>query len=84
MPFIGEFARSIGIDPKTVFQAIAPMLPGIGAAGLPGGQGGPGQPTAMDQVGSALGNAESMRSQAGGLGAAARGQSQVSMAGAQP
>ena len=88
MPFIGEFARSIGVDPKAVFMQIAPMLPGIQGAGMPGGQGmpqaGAGGPNAMDQAGSALQTAESIRSQAGGLGAAARGQSQVSMAGATP
>jgi hypothetical protein len=82
LPFIGEFARSIGIDPKTVFLAMPPPMP-LNPGGAPG-QAGPGQPTAMDQVGGSLAAAEGMRSQAGELGAAAKGQSMMSMAGAQP
>lgn len=77
LPFIGEFARSIGIDPKTVFLPPMPTMPGA-----PGGAGAP--PTAMDQVGNSMAAAESVRGQAGELGAAARGQSQVSMSGSQP
>lgn len=86
LPFIGEFARSIGIDPKTVFLGPPPTMPMMGQ-GQPPGPGGAaegGGPTAMDQVGSALQSAEQMRSGAGELGAAARGQSMVSMAGATP
>lgn len=82
MPFIGEFARSIGVDPKTVFLNIQPIL-GMGA-GAPPGPGGPTQPTAMDQVGSGIAAAENVRSMAGELGDAARGKAQMSMAGAQP
>jgi hypothetical protein len=82
LPFIGEFARSIGIDPKTVFLPPMPVMPMMGQ-GAPPGPGGP-QPTAMDQVGNSLAAAESMRSNAGELGAASKGQSMVSMAGAQP
>lgn len=85
LPFIGEFARSIGIDPKTVFLAIPPPISPMGneapaGPGVPAGA----SPTAMDKVGNAMSAVESMRSTAGELGAAARGQSQVSMAGAQP
>jgi len=84
LPFIGEFARSIGIDPKTVFLAAPPpmSLMGSGSPPGPGSAGTP--PTAMDQVGTSLATAESMRGNAGELGAAAKGQSQMSMAGAQP
>jgi len=86
LPFIGEFARSIGIDPKTVFLAMPPpMPPGMGSPGgapSPGGPSAPPQGGAMDQVGSAMANVEALRSNAGSLGAAARGRSQVSLAGA--
>lgn len=82
LPFIGEFARSIGIDPKTVFLPMPPPMPMMGSvAPAPGG---PAAPNAMDRVGSAMGAAENVRATAGELGAAARGQSMVSMAGAQP
>ncbi len=85
LPFIGEFARSIGIDPKSVFLAPPPPMPMMGQ-GAPPGPGGPGNPpsTAMDQVGNSLEMAEQMRSNAGELGAASKGQSMVSMAGAAP
>jgi hypothetical protein len=87
-PFIAEFARSIGVDPKSVWQVI-PQIPGLGGGGLPGGipggvQPSAGGPNAMDQATNAMQTAESVRSQAGGLGAAARGQAQMSLAGAQP
>jgi hypothetical protein len=80
LPFIGEFARSIGIDPKTVFLAAPPpMMPGMGGAAP--GPGIPGQPpppgNAMDQVGNAMAAAESMRHNAGELGAAAHGKAMV-------
>jgi hypothetical protein len=86
LPFIGEFARSIGIDPKTVFLGPPPPMPMMGQ-GTPPGPGGPAQPgqgNAMDQIGNSLATAESMRSNAGELGAASKGQSMVSMAGAAP
>lgn len=84
LPFIGEFARSIGLDPKTVFlpePMPMPMAPGMG-----GGDSGPGfggQPTAMDKVGDSMQAAESMRSMAGELGAQAHGKSMMAMNGAQ-
>jgi len=84
LPFIGEFARSIGIDPKSVFlPAPIPMPMPMNGQGAPPSPGGP-APTAMDKVGNALQTAESIRSNAGELGAAARGNSMMSMAGAQP
>lgn len=80
-PFIGEFARSIGVDPKSVWQAIPMGIPGMAPpGGMPGGQ----QPNAMDQAVSGVQKAESVRSMAGELGAAAHSGSQVSMSGAQP
>lgn len=84
LPFIGELARSVGIDPKTVFLPPMPQMPMMGQGGAPGPGGPAGQPNAMDQVGNSMAAAESMRSNAGELGAASKGQSMVSMAGAQP
>lgn len=64
-PFVEEFARGVGMNPKNVWLMI-PQMPGMM------NQGGGGQvPTAMDQVGSAMGEAGSVRSNAGELGAGA-------------
>lgn len=76
-PFIIEFARSVGVDPKPIAAALAlPPMPTMGG-GAPPGPGG--QPNAMDQVGNSIAAAESMRSNAGELGAAAHGKSMMAM-----
>lgn len=62
-PFIQEFARSVGMNPREVWSVI-PQLPG-----MPGQGGGPQLPTAMDRMGSQMSEAESVRSNAGALGA---------------
>lgn len=82
-PFLMEFARSVGVDPKAIAAALM-IQPPPPTMGSPGGSPGSPAPTAMDQVGDSLAAAESMRSNAGELGAASHGQSQVSMSGAQP
>jgi hypothetical protein len=82
-PFLIEFARDVGVDPKLVAQALMIQPPPLMPPGAPGSGGQP-QGNAMDQVGNSMASAESMRSNAGELGAASKGQSQVSMAGAQP
>lgn len=63
-PFVEEFARGVGMDPKSVWSSI-PQLPGMTA---PGGAPQPTMPTAMDRVGQM---AKSVRANAGSLGAAA-------------
>lgn len=72
-PFVEEFARGVGMNPKNVWQAV-PMLPGMT---LPG-QADQGQvPNAMNrQVGGGQETASGLRSQAGELGQGARGSSQ--------
>jgi hypothetical protein len=84
MPFVNEFARSVGVDPKSVWQAIPQGIPGMGGPGGAPNPPGGSQPNAMDQAVNGVHTAESIRGHAGELGAAARGQSQVSMSGAQP
>ena len=78
-PFLMEFARSVGVDPKPIAQALMlPSPPPMMGQGTPPGPGGPaqqGQPNAMDQVGNSMAAAESMRHNAGELGAAAYGKS---------
>lgn len=67
-PFVEEFARSIGMNPKVVWSAI-PQLPGLSE---PGNAPQPeAAPTAMDRVGNIQNQMESVRSNAGELGAAA-------------
>lgn len=75
-PFVEEFARAVGMNPKAVWQAI-PQLPG-----LPSPAGGPSLPGAMDRLTSQMSEAGSMRSNAGELGAEANANSQEQMAGA--
>jgi hypothetical protein len=65
-PFVEEFARGIGMNPSLVWSAI-PSTPGVYGPGQPGGS----PLTAMDQMGESLRQAESVRSNAGALGAAA-------------
>lgn len=77
MPFITEFARGVQVEPRQVAEAL--MAAAQAPMPMPG-QPGPGG--AMDQATSGVKNAESVRSNAGQLGAAAHGQAQVSMAGA--
>lgn len=63
-PWVEELARGVAIDPKLI--ATGPVMGGS-PMGIPGQA-----PTAMDQVGGALEQAQSVRSQAGELGAEAR------------
>jgi hypothetical protein len=75
-PFVEEFARDVGIDPKSVWMAVAPMAPQA-----PGGPNSPGvsgqQPTAMDRIGQMAEAANNVRSQAGELGAAAHNDAMI-------
>jgi hypothetical protein len=64
-PFVEEFARSIGMNPKSVWAAI-PQLPGVASQA-----GGPQVPSVMDRLGNSIHQAEGMRSMAGELGAGA-------------
>ncbi len=83
LPFIKEFSRAVQVDPKTVERALVASAMAGGIQGNPGSdpaaQGGQ-PPTAMDQVGNSLKTAESVRAQAGQLGAAAHGQAQMGAA----
>lgn len=67
-PFVEEFARGVGMNPKLVWSAVPP-LPGLTA---PGGAPQPNAPpTAMDRVGNIQNTMQSIRSNAGALGALA-------------
>jgi hypothetical protein len=67
-PFVEEFARGVGMNPKSVWSSI-PQLPGLTA---PGGAPQPGvAPTAMDRVSNIQNQMQSVQSNAGELGAAA-------------
>lgn len=62
-PFVEEFARGVGMNPKQVWDSMpAPMLPAPGQ-----GQ----APNAMDRIEQMVQQAQSVRSNAGELGAAA-------------
>lgn len=64
-PFVEEFARAVGMNPKTVWQAI-PQLPGVSSPA-----GGPQLPGAMDRLASGVQQAEGVRSIGGELGSMA-------------
>lgn len=66
-PFVEEFARSVGMNPKRVWQAI-PAMPGMIQPPSNAPQGQP-MPNAMDRVGALQAQMQSMRSQAGETGA---------------
>lgn len=68
-PFVEEFARGVGMNPKNVWQVI-PQIPGMMADTGPAG--GPPIQNAGGQAGQAMQQAASVRSQAGALGQAAR------------
>lgn len=70
-PFVEEFARGIGMNPKRVWKAV-PQMPGV-MAPPPGGAGGPPVPNAMDRIGAIQAQLQAVRSNAGELGQAARG-----------
>lgn len=72
-PFVEEFARGVGMNPKNVWQTI-PQIPGM----TPPGPGAP-LPNAMDRVGSQVQQAEGVRSNAGALGAGARQSSEAAL-----
>lgn len=75
-PFVEEFARGVGMNPKNVWQAI-PTIPGITPEGAAtGGQ----IPGAMDRVASGVANAEGVRNNAGALGAGARQSAEAALA----
>lgn len=69
-PFVEEFARGIGMNPKRVWKAI-PQMPGLMTAPQ-NAPGGPVLRDAMSRVGSMQSQLEAMRSKAGELGAGAR------------
>jgi hypothetical protein len=69
-PFVEEFARSVGMNPKRVWRAV-PAMPGLIQPPGNAPQGAP-MPNAMDRVGAVQSQMESMRSRAGEVGAAAR------------
>ena len=77
-PFVEEFAKSVGMNPKRVWRAI-PQLPGVVSQA-----GGPQIPGAMDRLSSGVQKAESVRSVAGELGANARGNAEAQLAVATP
>jgi hypothetical protein len=64
-PFVEEFARSVGMNPKQVWSVV-PRLPG-----MPGQAGGPVIPGVMDKMAGQMKQAEGVRSMAGELGAMA-------------
>lgn len=66
-PFVEEFARGVGMNPKSVWSQVNSMLPMMGTES-------PGNipPTAMDQAAQNMQMAESVRGRAGELGQAAR------------
>lgn len=66
-PFVEEFARGVDINPATVWSAM-PQIPGV----TMGGQ----MPSAIDRVGQMANQAQSVRSNAGELGALSHGQAQ--------
>lgn len=68
-PFVEEFARGIGMNPKNVW-AVIPQLPGLTPPGA--GQQPPAPPTALDRVSNIQNQMQSVRQNAGELGAAAR------------
>ena len=70
-PFVEEFARGVGMNPKRVWKAV-PQMPGLMAP--PPNQAGPGagpMPNAMDRMAAMQNQVEAMRSNAGEIGAAA-------------
>lgn len=72
MPFIQEFARGVQVDPNSIVKALVATNPGEGGdpdAQPPMPQGQPGG--AINQAVGGMQAAETMRSQAGGLGQAA-------------
>lgn len=73
-PFVEEFARGIGMNPKTVWQAI-PQIPGVTPPGA-----GPQLPSAIDRLGAGVQQAESVRGNAGALGAQASQNAQAQLA----
>lgn len=75
-PFVEEFARGVGMDPKSVWSAI-PQLPGMVE---PGGAPQPSAPpTAMDRVGNIQNSLTNLRSNAGELGADAHSMAGMGM-----
>jgi len=68
-PFVEEFARGVGMNPKNVWAAI-PAMPGMIAPPVNAGMG-PQAPTAMDRVSNIQNTMQSVRQSAGELGQAA-------------
>jgi hypothetical protein len=80
-PFVEEFARGLGMNPRTVWTQMAPVMAPM-MQGQPG-QVPPGIPNAMDKVGAQMGAAEPMKSTSGSTGSAAYQDSQLALAEAQ-
>jgi hypothetical protein len=68
-PFIEEFARGVGMNPKSVWSSIPMMPSGMGEG--PGGRIPTASGGAMDKLGNMAKSMQTIRSQAGELGAAA-------------
>lgn len=77
-PFIEEFARGVGMNPKNVWQAV-PMLPGLTGGGAPGQAP---QPAAMARIAQMSRAAQGLRENAGQLGAGAHADATQNLAGA--
>lgn len=78
-PFVEEFARGVGMNPKNVWQAV-PMIPGVTTDGGQGGQ--TPQPNAMDRMKQMSDSMAGVRSNAGELGAGAHNDATSNLAGA--
>lgn len=77
-PFVEEFARGVGMNPKSVWSSI-PQLPGMTQPGnAPQGT----APSAMDRISQMASAAEQVRSNAGELGQAAHHDAGRELAGA--
>jgi hypothetical protein len=78
-PFVEEFARGVGMNPKTVWNQMAPVVAPMMAT--PMGQTPPGVPNAMDRVGNIAAGMPSVHQTAGGTGAAAYQDAMANLAG---
>lgn len=79
-PFVEEFARGVGMNPKRVWQSI-PAMPGMIAPPANAPQGQP-MPSAMDRIGQIQAQLQGVRSRGDELGALAHGMSQMEAANA--
>jgi hypothetical protein len=78
-PFVEEFARGIGMNPKKVWSQMAPQVAPM-MAGVPG-QAPPGMPSAMDRIAQMKQGMDTVRETAGKLGAGAHSDAMALAAG---